>query len=276
MTAVISLHAASREALSLAENRLDEVLGDPGANPSVVGEELHSFARVLGAEISLRRAVADAASPEDARKGLVRRLVEDKVSQPTLRVLDTVVTSRWSTPRELLDGVHILAGSALLSGAERESNLDTVERELFDVARLLGEEPTLESALADQAAPAESKRNLVRQVLQGEVSSVTQTLVEQVVAQPRGRGVQNALDGLAEQAAKRRDRSVAHVITASPLSDEQQNTLADRLQRIYGRPIALHVEQRPGLIGGLVVKVGDEVIDGSSAGRIMALRGQLA
>ncbi|MGH3449238.1 MAG: F0F1 ATP synthase subunit delta, partial [Haloechinothrix sp.] len=49
----MSLHAASREALSLAENRLDEVLGDPGANPSVVGEELHSFARVLGAEISL-------------------------------------------------------------------------------------------------------------------------------------------------------------------------------------------------------------------------------
>ncbi len=274
--AVTSMHAASREALHLAENRLDEVLGDADANPSVVGEELYSFASVLGAEISLRRAVADASATEEARKGLVRGMLVGKLSEPTLRVLDTVVTSRWSTPRELLDGVHNLAGNALLIGAEREGNLDTVEHELFGVARVLTDEPTLESALSDQASPAESKRNLISQVFSGKISSTTQTLVEQVVVAPRARGIANGLDGLAEQAARRRERSVAHVITASPLSEEQQNMLADRLQRIYGRPIALHIEQKAGLVGGLVVKVGDEVIDGSSAGRILALRGQLA
>lgn len=274
--AVTSMHAASREALGLAEGRLDEVLGDPGANPAVVGEELYSFARVLGAEISLRRALADASSSEEARKGLVRRLLENKVSEPTLRVLDTVVTSRWSSPRQLLDGVNTLAGSALLIGAEREGNLETVERELFGVARVLADEHALESALTDQAGPAESKRALVRQVFSGKVGTTTQTLVEQVVGQTRGRSPQRAIDQLAAQAAARRERSVAHVITASPLSDEQQGRLADRLQQMYGRPIALHIEQKPGLLGGLVVKVGDEVIDGSSAGRITALRAQLA
>lgn len=274
--AVTSMHAASREALGLAEGRLDEVLGDPGANPAVVGEELFSFARLLGTEISLRRAVADASSSSEARTGLVRRLLESKLSEPTLRVLDTVVSSRWSTPRELLDGVHTLAGSALLIGAERDGALETVENELFGVARVMADQPTLESALGDQAAPVEAKRALVRQVFSGKVSTTTETLVEQVVAQRRVRNPQNALDELAAQAAKRRERSVAHVITASPLTEGQQSQLAEALKVLYGRPIALHIEQKPGLLGGLVVKVGDEVIDGSSAGRLMALRAQLA
>lgn len=274
--AFTSMHAASREALSLAERRLDEVLGDPGANPSVVGEELYSFAGLLGAEISLRRAVSDASADEETRRGLVRRLLEGKLSEPTLRVLDTVVTSRWSTPRELLDGVFTVAGIAVLIGAERENSLEAVERELFGVARVLADQPELESALSDQAGPVESKRALVRQVFSGKISTTAQALVEQALGQPRGRSVQKALDELAGEAAKRRERSVAHVITASPLTEEQQGALAGRLEQIYGRPIALHVEQRPGVLGGIVVKVGDEVIDGSSAGRIRALRGQLA
>lgn len=273
--AFTSMHAASREALSLAERSLDEVVGDPGANPSVVGEELYSFARLLGSEISLRRAAADASADEEARRGLVRRLLEGKLSEPTLRVLDTVVSSRWSTPRELLDGVFTLAGSAVLIGAERDDSLEAVEHELFDVARVLADQPELESALSDQAGSVESKRTLVRQVFSGKISTTAQTLVEQVLTQPRGRSVRNALDELAAQAAERRRRSVAHVITASPLSAQQQSALAERLQQMYGKPIALHIEQKPGVLGGIVVKVGDEVIDGSAAGRIRALRGQL-
>lgn len=271
-----SMHAASREALSDAEHRLDGVLADAGANPSEVGEELYSFARVLGAEISLRRALADASASEESRKGLARRLAEGKLSEPTLQVLDTVVTSRWSNPRELLDGVRTLASSALLAGAERDGTLDAVEGELFAVARVLSDSPELDQSLSDQGAPADAKRALVRRVFSEKVNAVTLTLVEQSATESRGRGVQHALDRLAELAARRRERSVAHVVTAIPLSDAQRDALAEKLDRIYGRSIALHVEVKPAVLGGIVVKVGDEVIDGSSAGRIIALRGQLA
>ncbi|MDV6011785.1 F0F1 ATP synthase subunit delta [Haloechinothrix sp. LS1_15] len=270
-----TLHAASREALATAEQRLGEVLGDPGANPAVVGEELYSFAHLLGSEIRLRRAVADASSDPAARQGLVRGLLDGKVSEPTLQVLDTVVTGRWSKPRELLDGLTALAASALLQGAEREGNLETVEQELFSLARVLTDQPRLESVLADRTAPTEAKRRLVRELFTGKLTSVTQTMLEQAAARPRGRAVANALDKLAQQAAARRDRSVAHVVTPKELSEQQREALAERLRRIYGRPIAVHVEVRPDLIGGLLVKVGDEVIDGSAAGRLRALQGEL-
>ena len=64
--------------------------------------------------------------------------------------------------------------------------------------------------------------------------------------------------------------------SASELSDEQKTQLGAKLNGIYNRPIALHVEIDPKLGGGLVVRVGDEVIDGSTAGRIDALRRRLA
>lgn len=274
--AVTTMHAASREALAAAVHRLEGVLAADGADAATVGAELNAFARLLGREVSLRRALADPSAAEDARKALARKLAEGKLGEPTLQVLDTVVSSRWSNPRELADGVRMLAADALLAAAEKDGSLDTVERELFDVARVLGGTPELDQALSDQTGTPEAKRTLVHSVFSGKVNAVTLELVEQVAADPRGRGVQPGLDELAELAAKRRDRSVAHVVSAAPLSDEQREALAERLNRIYGRPLVVHTEVKPSVLGGIVVRVGDEVIDGSSAGRIMALRGQLA
>jgi F-type H+-transporting ATPase subunit delta len=52
------------------------------------------------------------------------------------------------------------------------------------------------------------------------------------------------------------------------LSSQQQERLAGALGRIYRRDITLHLEVDPQLVGGLVIQVGDEVIDGSVAGRL--------
>ncbi|WP_158893070.1 F0F1 ATP synthase subunit delta [Amycolatopsis anabasis] len=272
----MTLHAASRESLGLAENRLGEVLGDAGADPAAVGAELFSVVTLLTREIGLRRAVADASAVPESRKRLVRSLLEGKLSEPALTVLDTVVTSRWSSPRELLDGLESLGRSALLTSAEKTGNLDTVEDELFRIARIVAAEPELDRALSEQAAPAEAKRNLVRGLFADKVDVVTEALAEQVILRQRGRGVGRGLDELVRLAAQRRERSVAHVTSAAPLSAEQQATLAEKLSGIYGRPIVLHVEIEPRLGGGLVVRVGDEVIDGSTAGQIEALRKRLA
>jgi F-type H+-transporting ATPase subunit delta len=83
-----------------------------------------------------------------------------------------------------------------------------------------------------------------------------------------GRGVAQGLERLAELAAERRERSVATVRSPIALSDQQQQRLADALTRIYRRDITLHLEVDPGIVGGLVIQVGDEVIDGSVAGRL--------
>jgi F-type H+-transporting ATPase subunit delta len=76
------------------------------------------------------------------------------------------------------------------------------------------------------------------------------------------------VESLVDRAAGRRERSVAHVTAAGPLSERQEQRLLDVLNRIYQRPISLKVDLDTELLGGLVIRVGDEVIDGSVAARL--------
>ena len=78
------------------------------------------------------------------------------------------------------------------------------------------------------------------------------------------------------QAAERKDKIVAIVESATSLSIEQTTRLTAALTKIYGRPVSVHVLVQPELHGGIKVRVGDEVIDGSVAGRLDELRRRLA
>ncbi|MGQ0840460.1 F0F1 ATP synthase subunit delta [Actinokineospora sp.] len=272
----MTFQAASREALAAVELTLLGVLESEGAAAGTLGAELFAVVGLLDREVGLRRTLADSSTDPVARAGLVRELLGGKVGDSTLQVVSAAVTARWSGPRELVDGLESLATSALLVRAERDGRLDAVEDELFRLGRIIADQTDLEQVLSDRGAAREGKLSLIHGLVDAKVDPATATLVENLVGQPRGRGVVAGLEALAAEAAKRRERSVAHVISATTLSAEQQDRLAATLQRIYARPIALHLEIDPDLGGGMVVKVGDEVIDGSTNGRLDALRRRFA
>ncbi|GAB3441643.1 F0F1 ATP synthase subunit delta [Actinophytocola sediminis] len=296
----MTFHAASRDALAAAELTLLDVLGTASgtasgtakAKPATrsrstkataaaagadqLGDELFAVVRLLDAEVGLRRAIGDSSASPERREQLLSGLLSGKVSDQALRVLAAAVRERWSTPRELVDGIDHLGRTALLVRAERDGRLDAVEDELFRFGRIVAGDSRLEQALTDRSAPNSAKAALVASLIADKSESVTVALVEQLVVAPQGRALVVGLAELAAEAAKRRERSVAYVVSAGPLSSQQQDRLAAALDRIYARPIALHVEVDPRIQGGLVVKVGDEVIDGSAIGRIDELRRRLA
>jgi F-type H+-transporting ATPase subunit delta len=241
-----------------------------------VGEDLLAVVRLLDGQIGLRRVLGDSSAEAGRREGMITGLLAGKISDQALEVLKVVVGARWSTPRELVDGIDEVGRTALLVHAERAGRLDAVEDDLFRFGRIVAGDSELEQALSDRIVPAESKLALVRELIGGKADEVTVRLVEQLVVVPRGRAVVAGLAGLADEAAKRRERSVAYVVAPTPLTEPQRERLAATLQRIYARPIALHVEVDPSIKGGLVIKVGEEVIDGSATGRIDELRRRLA
>ncbi len=67
----------------------------------------------------------------------------------------------------------------------------------------------------------------------------------------------------------------AEVITAIPLDNEDKLRLAQRLTDMFGKPIVLKPKVDPSIIGGLIIKVGDELIDGSVRGKLEALKRNL-
>jgi F-type H+-transporting ATPase subunit delta len=274
----MTLHAASREALAAAELRLLELADATKSTDELakLGEELFAVLGLLIEQPALRRAVADASSEPAGREQFVRGLFAGKVGDATLQVLLAVVTARWSSPRELVDGIESLARTTLLVRAERDGQLDSVEDELFRLGRIVAGSHDLERLLGEPAGAVDGKVALIDTLIEGKVSPVTKTLVDQLVRHPRGVRAANGLGELADLAAKRRQRSVAHVRSAVALTAEQVDRLTATLTTIYSRPIALHVEVDASLAGGLQIKIGDEIIDGSIAGRLAALRRNLA
>jgi F-type H+-transporting ATPase subunit delta len=96
------------------------------------------------------------------------------------------------------------------------------------------------------------------------------------VTSQRKRSVLLAIDDLIEAAGRRRERSVARVVSAIELTDRQQGELAERLSQMYGRRIDVRHAVDPSVRGGLVVHLGDEVIDGSVASRLTKIRSAFA
>jgi F-type H+-transporting ATPase subunit delta len=267
----VVLQAASRESLRAAGDRLDAIVDSSSARDlSTLGDELFAITRLVVAQTALRRALGDPAVPEEARTGLLRDVVGTQVGETTLGVVDGLVGSRWSKASDLVEALETIARRATLAVAEKAGGLDDVEDQLFRFGRILDREPELKTLLSDTGQPEEKRAALLDTVLGDRVSPVTAALLRQTVRIPRGRHLDLAAEELAELAAARRDRYVARVSTAVALTDEQERRLADSLTRLYGRPMSLQVELDESLLGGLVVEVGGEVIDGSVAGRLAA------
>lgn len=271
------IRAASRHAAGDLRARLDaETRGVSTDDLAALARELYAVAGLLVSEPRLRRTVGDPSTDADARTGLIGRILQGRVSERAMNLAKAAVALRWSSPWDLTDGLEMAGDDVLLRAAEQSGNLGEVEDELFRFERVLDAQPELAELLDEMATPAERRAGLLRDVVFGRVQPVTQALLEHAVTSPRKRSVELAIDDLVTAAAARQDRSIARVISARPVTGEQEARLVTALTAVYGRPIAVRVAVDPAVQGGLVVRVGDEIIDGSVATRFTAVRNALA
>jgi F-type H+-transporting ATPase subunit delta len=263
------MDASSREALEAARARLSQrVSGAPGQALLNLADELFAVGRLLEGQLSLRRALADPGVKPADRAGLVRRLLDGKVSETAVDVLGTAVRQRWSRPLDLVEAAETLATEAAFDGAQARGELENVEDELFRFGRIVAGDPQLSLILSDPASPAAGRVELVDRLVAQRVAPATALLLRNTFSRTHVGNAENAVERLSEAASRRRGQDVAHVITAVALTAAQERRLSDVLGRIYGRPVGLQISVDPDVLGGLVVRVGDEVIDGSIAHRL--------
>lgn len=271
------MQSSSRESLKLLRAEVDTVVESlPAAQSTVLSDELFGIAEVLDREVTLRRMLSDSSAEPQRRAQLAEQLFGSRVSAATLRVLDSAMRAKWSLGSDLVDALIDAARQAALAVAEADGTLDTVEEELFRFGRILDANSELHRLLSDVSTPAEQKLSLLDSLIAGKVTPVSERLLRQVVEAPRSRHVETAIEELSDLAARRRERSVAYVKSAKPLSAEQESRLVTALTRLYNRPISVRSDVDPDVLGGLRVTVGDEVIDGSVAYRLDEVRRRLA
>ncbi|WKD57837.1 ATP synthase subunit delta [Corynebacterium capitovis DSM 44611] len=271
------MKAASREAQARVSEKLDAVVGsaaDPVATAAQIGAELFLVVDQLDGERALRVAVADPSLDASQRAGIIDEVFAGKVAEPTQQILHAAADNEWSTPREMRAGLVNAGRQAVLKAAQKQGQLEQVERELYELSVLLEREKELTQLLSDRTSTAAQKRGLLANVIYGKVTMVTEALALQVIGRPE----QNPIDDLAALAAEiatLRGKTVARVATAEELTASQQEALAAKLENMYGREMAIHSEVDPSLLGGMIIRVGDEEIDGSTLGKLNRLRADL-
>lgn len=272
---MIDVRGASRDSLASVRQVVDDLPGDASDLESA-GVQLFGVTALLDEEAALRRALTDPARAADERTGLADGLLSDRIGGDTRAVVTTAVKAGWARTRDLADALEHAGILAIIRSAEITGRLDDLEDELFRFARLIEGDPRLGQALTSRTVAAERRVELARGLLADKAQSATVRLVEQAVAAPRGLALTEALDHYGKLAAAWRDRLVATVRTAVPLDETDRDRLARTLSRQYGHDIHLNVLLDPEVIGGLRVELGDEVIDGTIAGRLDDARRRLA
>ena len=268
------MRGASRASLAEARERLSAA--DVGEHASQLGDELFGVIGVLDREPGLRRMLSDPSLPADAKAALAETVLRGKVSAATLEVVTGLARSHWSAPGDLADAAEQLAVLAVVEGADAEGTLDELEDELFRFGRIVDAEPDLRVALSSPFADPERKQQLLDALLAGKVTPSALRLITEAAFHPRGRSLDKSLGEYAGLAAQRRERLVAEVHVAGELSAEQRSRLAAALAAAYGHDVHLNVVLDPEVVGGMSVQIADELIDGSLATRLAALRRKLA
>lgn len=162
--------------------------------------------------------------------------------------------------------------AAILEFARAEGQLETVGDELFQVARTLESSTELRDSLGDPRLPVERKQGIISDLLGTRASGLTVNLINFVIGVGKARDLSAIADRLVEKAASARDRAVAEVRSAIELDADTIRRLEERLGASTGKTVEAKVVVDPSILGGIIARVGDVVIDGSVRGRLQDLR----
>jgi F-type H+-transporting ATPase subunit delta len=260
------MRGSSADSLARLTESLDQAL-ESGADGEAVGDDLFAAAGVLRGQVALRRAATDPSSPTEAKSGLLRGVFGSHLGSEATDLVAEAGSLRWATGADLVASLERLGVMAVVKSADKAGEGDRLEDELFSFGRTVADHAELRDALSDPARSVADKQGLIRSLLGDKATSGTVRLAAQSVSGAH-LTVARALEEYSRVAADARDRLVALVRVAKPLSDREQERLSAVLARDYGRPVHLNLVVEPGLVGGLQVAIGDQTIDGSISSRI--------
>ncbi len=250
---------------------LGRLLGRDPKPESNLSADLFAVVDALEGSPSLRRAVSDPGTPEEARKNLVHGLLDGKVSDAAATLVAEGAAMRWAGGRTFAAALERQAVRAELLQADADGQLDETEDELFRFARLVQSSPELRDALGDRSVALTHRQTLVEQLLTGKVSDSTVVLARRAVA-ARERTFAHSIESYVTLAAQQKNRVVATVRVAKPLSDEQLVRLRKALAAQVGREVTVQVIIDEQVLGGVRVELGNEVVEGTVAGRLADAR----
>ena len=166
---------------------------------------------------------------------------------------------------------------ALMSVAEDNNAIDQVGAEVADLLEVLASSKELTDFLMNPLMEPDAKKGVLRQISEGKVSDFLLNFLLLLVDRGRVTFLTPILKQYQTLLRELKQTVLADVVAAVELSEDQQHAIRDRVQAItQANSVELSVQVDPSLLGGLIIKVGSQVIDASLRGQLRRIGMQLA
>jgi F-type H+-transporting ATPase subunit delta len=158
--------------------------------------------------------------------------------------------------------------------ARDRGELDVWERDLRTLAEALAV-PGVLAFVTGRQAPPEAKEEFLQRVL-GQPAPLVWNFVRLLSSKSRLALLPQIVERFQELLDEERGIAHAQVVTAVQMSDEERQALARRLSQLTGKQVEVKAFVEPEILGGLIARIGDRLIDGSARTKLLALKRRLA
>ena len=265
------LRGTSQQSFAVTRENLDRlVAGLDSAAITALSADLFTMVRTLDSSLALRRGLTDPSRAANDKSELANNLFGKTLGANAIKVLNQMLQLRWSSPRDLGDVLEVLAIESEAAASEKDGSIDKLESEIFAFSETVSGAPDLRAALSNKtsAAGQASKSSVVNALLSGKATTNTIRLISQLIDHPRGRNIESCFRDIANAVSSRRNRSIVHVASATELNSDQIARLTKALEKEIGRKVQVNVAVDRSVVGGLSIRFGDELIDGTVGSRL--------
>lgn len=271
------LTGSSKASLAALRAALESSLkGKSAADAISLASDLAAVRAAFDSSSGLRRAMTDPARSADAKSDLVKELFGKVISPSALSLSQEAVSMRWSAGSDLSDSIEVVSIEALAISAEVAGESEALEGEILAIVRGIAASSELRQALNDPKYSIAAKQELIASLFKGSISASTSKVLEMMVASLRGRNVERTLAHYSHVILARKERTVAHVKSAVSLDADRLARLGSALEKVLGRKVRVDVDVDPLVMGGISVRIGDELIDGTVVNRLLEASRSLA
>jgi len=174
------------------------------------------------------------------------------------------------------DGTVALSyAEALFELADRKESLEEYGEAIETVARLLEEDPRFRLFLETPRIPDEDKKNVVVRAFGDSLPKLVVNFVLVTIDKRRQRLLRSIATAYHQLLDERRGREHVQVSVARPVDDATRELIAEKLSAALGKKAIPHIRVRPEIIGGLVIRTGDTIYDGSLRRKLDGMRRRL-
>lgn len=164
---------------------------------------------------------------------------------------------------------------ALFQVVRAEESLDRVEEELTRLKNGLESNAEVKEFLSNLQISPEGKKSALFQIFGEKVSTITSNWINLVIDQGRQRRLPNIIEAFFALAQESREKITAEVITSVPLSEDLVQRLEKELSRASKKQVFLKPMVDESILGGVIVKIENKIIDGSVKHRLEEMKQEM-